>query len=208
MSIAAPPNTSIDASRGVVTFGNLTLAFHLAPDDTEAGALWTEASSRGQMPDEAAAEELLAAAQQLLAASSAGAAQPRASSVQGQSAARRLAEEEMGGERGAHLFTVGISGEIVASRLQLEPDVPDRPASYRLGITMELDLDSLRTQVGFCTPLSDHLLPSNEGRVSSSSTAGFRLLTCIVVLMRLIMHIATDTCVNCFGDVMQSTLVT
>lgn len=191
-----------------MTFGNLTLAFHLAPDDTGAGALWTDASTRGQTPDEAAAEQLLAAAQQLLAASSTGAAQPRASSVQGQSAARRLAEEEVGEVRGAHLFTVGISGEIVASRLQLEPDVPDRPASYRLGITMELDLDSLRTQVGFCTPLSNHLVPNNKRRVSSCSTAGFRLLTGIGVLMRLIMHVATDTCVISCWDVMPLTFVT
>ncbi len=72
--------------------------------------------------------------------------------------ARRLAEGDAGEGRDAHLFTVGISGEIVASRLQLEPDVPDRPASYRLGITMELDLDSLRTQVASCTLLSTRVV--------------------------------------------------
>ena len=42
---------------------------------------------------------------------------------------------------------MGISGEIRASKLQLEPDVPDRPDSYRLGITMELVMESLKIQV-------------------------------------------------------------
>lgn len=42
---------------------------------------------------------------------------------------------------------MGISGKIRASKLALEPDVPDRPGSYRLGITMELVMDSLRIQV-------------------------------------------------------------
>ncbi len=70
VSIAAAPNTSIDSSRGVVTFGNLTLAFHLAPDDVNIGTdisadrSWAPEvlASRGLTPDEAAAEQLLAAA--------------------------------------------------------------------------------------------------------------------------------------------------
>lgn len=33
VDIAAPPLTSIEVSRGVVTAGNLTLAFHLVPDE-------------------------------------------------------------------------------------------------------------------------------------------------------------------------------
>lgn len=66
VSIASAPNTSIDSSRGVVTFGNLTLAFHLAPDDANISAdrSWAPEvlASRGLTPDEAAAEQLLAAA--------------------------------------------------------------------------------------------------------------------------------------------------
>ena len=122
----------------MVTFGNLTLAFHLASDEAQAESAWADAYSptnnRGQTADEAAAEQLLAAA-------SSG-----ASHTGGTMHGRR----REGGSRnktGAHLFTVGINGEIVASRLKLEPDVPDRPDSYRLGITMELNLDSLRTEV-------------------------------------------------------------
>ena len=42
---------------------------------------------------------------------------------------------------------MGITGDIRASRLALEPDVPDRPGSYRLGVTMELVMDSLHIQV-------------------------------------------------------------
>ena len=64
----------------------------------------------------------------------------------GASASRRL-QQEQAGRRGPHLFTMGISGEIRASRLQLEPDVPDRPDSYRLGVTMELVMDSIKIQV-------------------------------------------------------------
>ncbi|CAL8464093.1 g3628 [Coccomyxa elongata] len=137
VSIAAPPNTSINTSRGVVTFGNLTLAFHLAPDEAQDESSWTDdysptaTNSRGQTADEAAAEQLLAAG---------------ASDTWGTRQGRR-SEGNLGAKTGAHLFTVGINGEIVASRLKLEPDVPDRPDSYRLGITMELNLDSLRTQV-------------------------------------------------------------
>ena len=62
------------------------------------------------------------------------------------SASRRLQQEQAGG-KGPHLFTMGISGEIRASKLQLEPDAPDRPDSYRLGVTMELVMDSLKIQV-------------------------------------------------------------
>lgn len=137
VSIAAPPNTSIDTSRGVVTFGNLTLAFHLAPDEAQDESSWaddnspTATNSQGQTADEAAAEQLLAAG---------------ASDTWGPRAGRQ-SEGDVGAKTGAHLFTVGINGEIVASRLKLEPDVPDRPDSYRLGLTMELNLDSLRTQV-------------------------------------------------------------
>ena len=46
---------------------------------------------------------------------------------------------------------MGIMGEIRASRLALEPDAPDRPDSYRLGVTMELVMDSLHIQVGLST---------------------------------------------------------
>ena len=56
---------------------------------------------------------------------------------------------------------MGISGEIRASKLALEPDVPDRPDSYRLGVTMELVTDSLHIQVGLSLlqPLAwSHLL--------------------------------------------------
>ena len=42
---------------------------------------------------------------------------------------------------------MGITGDIRASRLALEPDVPARPDSYRLGVTMELVMDSLHIQV-------------------------------------------------------------
>lgn len=63
------------------------------------------------------------------------------------SASRRLQQARAGSRKGPHLFTMGISGEIRASRLQLEPDVPDRPDSYRLGVTMELVMDSIKIQV-------------------------------------------------------------
>jgi hypothetical protein len=64
------------------------------------------------------------------------------------SAARRLRVAAEGEPHlGAHLFTVGITGEMRASRLKLEPDAPARPESYRLGVTMELVLDSLRIKV-------------------------------------------------------------
>lgn len=134
MSIAAAPNTSIDTSRGVVTFGNLTLAFHLAPNDAQDESSWAghySPNSRGHTADEAAAEQLQAAA----------------SSGAPYTGGTRQRDGTLGAKVGAHLFTVGINGEIVASRLKLEPDVPDRPDSYRLGITMELNLDSLRTEV-------------------------------------------------------------
>ena len=62
-------------------------------------------------------------------------------------ASRKLLQQEQVGKKGAHLFTMGISGEIRASKLQLEPDAPDRPDSYRLGVTMELVMDSLKIQV-------------------------------------------------------------
>lgn len=155
MSIAAPPNTSVDAGRGVVTFGNLTLAFHLAPNDTSNEPSWDvplpSGWSGGQLVDEAAAEQLRAAAERLRsAAAGPGAARSQRSDPPSELGAlrRRLAEgAAMGAPGGSHLFTVGISGEIVASRLSLEPDIPDRPEGYRLGITMALVLDSLRTQV-------------------------------------------------------------
>ncbi len=63
------------------------------------------------------------------------------------SASRKLLQHEQAGKKGPHLFTMGISGEIRASKLQLEPDTPDRPDSYRLGVTMELVMDSLKIQV-------------------------------------------------------------
>lgn len=106
VDIANAPLTTIDPKRGVVTAGNLTLAFHLAPD--EAGAADRAQASR---------------------------------QLQGQ------------GKKGAHLFTMGIYGEIRASKLALEPDVPDRPDSYRLGVTMELVMDSLKIQVHLLAPL-------------------------------------------------------
>ena len=63
-------------------------------------------------------------------------------------ASRRL-QQERASKKGPHLFTMGISGEIRASKLQLEPDAPDRPDSYRLGVTMELVMDSLKIQVHY-----------------------------------------------------------
>ena len=105
VDIANAPLTTIDPKRGVVTAGNLTLAFHLAPDEADA-------ADRAQ------------ASRQL----------------QGQA------------KKGAHLFTMGIYGEIRASKLALEPDVPDRPDSYRLGVTMELVMDSLKIQVHLLAP--------------------------------------------------------
>ena len=33
VNVASPPTTSINPSRGVVTSGNITLAFHLLPDE-------------------------------------------------------------------------------------------------------------------------------------------------------------------------------
>ena len=65
-------------------------------------------------------------------------------------ASRKL--QQRTANKGPHLFTMGISGEIRASKLALEPDVPDRPDSYRLGVTMELVTDSLHIQVGLSSP--------------------------------------------------------
>ncbi|CAL5226835.1 g9699 [Coccomyxa viridis] len=114
VNVASPPTTSINPSRGVVTSGNITLAFHLLPD---------EAGSHSAVREDSTG-----------VGSAVG-------------ASRKLLQQEQVGKKGAHLFTMGISGEIRASKLQLEPDAPDRPDSYRLGVTMELVMDSLKIQV-------------------------------------------------------------
>ena len=201
MSIASAPNTTVYPDQGVVTFGNLTLAFHLAPgeDDsrTQAQQSVPLAPERPVASGEAAADEaalqeialaytgaLLQAVEQHNQRSSGrgdkpGAEHISASAARGDdaitdrplSSARRLhsvmkAVEAAGGSKssegagggsgsgkklGTHLFTVGITGAMRASRLKLEPDTPARPDSYRLGVTMELILDSLRIKVALNT---------------------------------------------------------
>ena len=133
--MAAPPNTSIDASRGVVTSGNLTLAFHLAPD---------------QAPDVATVHDQPSASRRALHAAGEGGRQPAGGGDGSGGGARfgnsRSGEELSGEKLGPHLFTVGITGEIAASTLALEPDEPARPGSWRLGLTMELLLSSLQSR--------------------------------------------------------------
>lgn len=174
VSVAAPPETSIDAARGVVTSGKLTLAFHLAPDE----ATTPDQAGLNAAPQRASATAPGRAQVGSLGMSrTAAAARRRALQQQHAEPQDRLFEEQLaaiasqwngsqarllgreasrgqGGrgsaaaaQLGQHLFTVGISGEIMATKLALEPDAPARPLSYRLGITMGLDLPSLRIKV-------------------------------------------------------------
>ena len=216
VSVAAPPETSIDAARGVVTSGELTLAFHLAPDaeapDQAAPAPeglspWKpgQAAAAGQQgPATDAAADSVRGDSPLMSSTRAAATHRRALQQQEQQQQqgahkdwlfeKQLAAIELGwsewllqrgeasrgreqgraGQPGAaalgrprgeapmgqHLFTVGIGGEIMATKLALEPDAPARPQSYRLGITMGLDLPSLRIKVAPPAPL---LLPLCHG---------------------------------------------
>ena len=48
------------------------------------------------------------------------------------------------GDRGPHLFTLEVAGELQASKLALEPDGPERPRSLRLAIGMQLVLPALK----------------------------------------------------------------
>lgn len=165
VSVAAPPNTSINASRGVVTSGNLTLAFHLAPDEgthpaldmrTTEDARWSpkQASRRRSLQQHAGAAGPAAGTKQDSPAD--GAAVGREGTAAAVDASTGAAGATFGrtarrgdsstAELGPHLFTVGITGEIAANKLALEPDAPARPGSWRLGISMELLLSSLRSQ--------------------------------------------------------------
>ena len=57
--VAAPPNTSIDAARGVVTSGNLTLAFHLAPNEATQPAPDQATGDASSSPSQASRKSLL-----------------------------------------------------------------------------------------------------------------------------------------------------
>jgi hypothetical protein len=157
VSVAAPPNTSIDAAHGVVTSGNLTLAFHLAPDEAPSPALdqatANATSSPGQAPRRSLQQHAGAAAAAEHGSAGAAAGREGTAAAEGSSGAAGAGFDRAarrGGSSaaklGPHLFTVGITGEIAANKLALEPDAPARPGSWRLGISMELLLSSLRSQ--------------------------------------------------------------
>ena len=204
VSVAAPPETSVDAARGVVTSGELTLAFHLAPDAGAPDQAPPGAAPRRALapaPEDPSQPGRAAGQQRPADGAAADSSSPLASSGRAAAAHRRalqqqhqepqqdrlferqLAAVEAGwsewllqrgasrgpgegragqpgaargaaGQLGQHLFTVGIGGEIMATRLALEPDEPARPQSYRLGITMGLDLPSLRIKVSTPADLS------------------------------------------------------
>ncbi|KAK9819379.1 hypothetical protein WJX81_003680 [Elliptochloris bilobata] len=50
-------------------------------------------------------------------------------------------------DRGPHLFTLEVAGELQASKLALEPFGPERPHSYRLAVGMQLVLPALKVRV-------------------------------------------------------------
>ena len=45
---------------------------------------------------------------------------------------------------GEHLFTLSLSGELTVKDLRLEPDLPDRPKGWRLGLSMKVILTAFR----------------------------------------------------------------